>query len=135
MAVLPLKNFAKSGRLSGEEGPSRLLPGIKVEGHLEIDGEIHIDGLVNGRIDGVIVIIGPRGIVVGDIVAREVRIEGTLEGRTFAHHVSITQTARVTGRVFHHTISVDKGARIDARMPWRPLNYFETLDQLPETRS
>jgi cytoskeletal protein CcmA (bactofilin family) len=135
MAIMQLKNFARSGRLPSDDGQSRLLPGLTIDGHLEVDGEIYIDGTVNGRIDGVIVIIGPQGIVVGDIVAREVRIEGTLEGRTFAHHVSITQTARVTGRVFHHTISVDKGARIDARMPWRPLNYFETLDQLPETRS
>ena len=27
-------------------------------------------------------------------------------------------------------VSVAFGARVDGRMPWRPLNYFETLDQL-----
>jgi hypothetical protein len=48
--------------------------------------------------------------------------------------VTLESSAEITGRVFHNTITVARGARIDARMPWRPPSYFETLDQLPETR-
>ncbi len=46
----------------------------------------------------------------------------------------IDETADVTGRIFHTTITVARGARVDGRMPWRPLSYFETLDELPETQ-
>ena len=55
-------------------------------------------------------------------------------GRVFALNVTLESSAEITGRVFHNTITVARGARIDARMPWRPPSYFETLDQLPETR-
>jgi hypothetical protein len=47
----------------------------------------------------------------------------------------LESSADVTGRIFHHEVTVAKGARIDARMPWRPPSYFETLTQLPESRS
>ena len=77
----------------------------------------------------------PGGYLEGDIIARDVRIEGRLAGRIFALNVTLDSAAEVTGRIFHNTITVAKGARIDARMPWRPPSYFETLEQLPEVES
>lgn len=135
MAVLPLRSLVKPARAGADAPPSRLSPGIRITGHMDVDGEIVIDGRFSGRLDAQSVVVGKEGNVEADIVARDVRIAGRFDGRVFAHHVTIAETAQVTGRIFHHTIAVEKGARIDARMPWRPLNYFETLDQLPETRS
>jgi hypothetical protein len=48
--------------------------------------------------------------------------------------VSIEASAHVEGRLFHTQIAVAQGARLNGRMPWRPVSYFETLDQLPEIR-
>jgi hypothetical protein len=46
--------------------------------------------------------------------------------------VTLESTAEIEGKVFHHHVTVARGAKIDARMPWRPLNYFDSLEQLPE---
>jgi hypothetical protein len=53
----------------------------------------------------------------------------------FAPSVSIEASADVEGRLFHTQIAVAQGARLNGRMPWRPVSYFETLDQLPEIRT
>lgn len=106
-----------------------------MRGQLEGEGEVTIRGKVIGRIDADRLVIGPDGFVQGDIVARDVLVNGRFDGRIFAHNVTLESAAEVTGRIFHNTITVEKGARIDARMPWRPTNYFETLDQLPEIRA
>ena len=117
------------------EVPASVLgPGARIRGALEIDGEVKVCGLVEGRIAAQKVVIAAGGCVEGDIVASEVVIAGRLNGRVFAPTVSIEASAEVEGRVFHTTISVAQGARMSGRMPWRPVNYFETLDQLPEIR-
>ena len=125
-----------SRTLHSEAGapPSFLGPGVGVEGVIEVEGELVISGLVRGRIAALKLVIAPGGYVEGDIVAREVVIAGRLNGRVFAPTVSIEATAEVEGRIFHTNISVERGARVNGRMPWRPVNYFETLDQLPEVR-
>jgi cytoskeletal protein CcmA (bactofilin family) len=111
---------------------SHLGRALTVYGRLESGGEIHVHGNVMGRIDADRLVIAHGGCVEGDVVAREVHVSGRLTGRIFAVDVTLEASAEVKGRVFHHTISVAKGAHIDGRMPWRPPNYFESLDQLPE---
>lgn len=136
MPALPVGGLVKSSRRNGAaEWPvSQLGRGLIVTGRLECEGEVRIQGTVTGRVDAQCVVIGLGGVVDGDIVAREVRISGRLTGRIFAAHVTLNAEAEMTGRVFHNTLVVERGARIDARMPWRPLNFFNSLEQLPETR-
>ncbi|HEY7978950.1 MAG TPA: polymer-forming cytoskeletal protein [Rhizomicrobium sp.] len=121
-------------RSSAELPPSFLGSGIRVRGVLEIEGELTIQGFVAGRIAALKLIIAPGGRVEGDIVAREVVVSGNLNGRIFAPNVTVEETAHIDGRIFHNTITVARGAHFDGRMPWRPVNFFETLDQLPETQ-
>jgi cytoskeletal protein CcmA (bactofilin family) len=113
---------------------SHLGAALTVNGILDTEGELHIYGNVVGRINADRLVLRASGRVEGDIVARDVQIEGHLNGRVFARNVTVDSSANVSGRIFHNTVSVAFGARVDGRMPWRPLNYFETLEELPETR-
>jgi cytoskeletal protein CcmA (bactofilin family) len=117
-----------------EHPPSRLGKALTVRGLVDTGGELHVLGNVEGRINADRIVVGNGSTVEGDIVARDVRIEGRLIGRVFALNVAVESSADVKGRIFHNTVSVAFGARVDGRMPWRPLNFFETLDELPETR-
>jgi cytoskeletal protein CcmA (bactofilin family) len=129
-----------SFRARAKAGDVRSLPvshlghAITVNGVLDTDGELRIHGRVLGRINAERIVIAAGGSVEGDVVANDALIGGRLNGRVFALNVTLESSAEVTGRVFHNNITVARGARIDARMPWRPPSYFDTLDQLPETR-
>jgi len=114
--------------------PSQVGKALRVTGVLDTEGELYVHGAVTGRINALRLVLGTHGSVEGDVVARDVHIEGRLNGRIFALNVTVESSANVTGRIFHNTVTVAKGARVDGRMPWRPPSYFETLTQLPETR-
>jgi len=126
---------ATPGRAQAELPVSRLGKALTVKGILDTDGELQVYGSVLGRINADRFVLAVDGYVEGDVLARDVQIGGRLTGRIFALNVALDSSADITGRVFHHTVTVAKGARIDGRMPWRPLNYFESLDQLPEAQS
>jgi cytoskeletal protein CcmA (bactofilin family) len=129
--------FAPTRRSDDEAAtlpPSQVGRALKVTGTLDTDGELTVHGKVCGRINAERVVLGTESTVEGDVVARDVHIEGRVNGRIFALNVTVESSANVTGRIFHNTVSVARGARIDGRMPWRPPQYFETLTQLPEIR-
>ena len=136
MPVAPPRRLLRPPRTEGSPGvlASHLSKAITVKGDLESDGELHIYGNVRGQVCADRLVVGPGGYLEGAVIARDVHIEGRLAGRIFALNVTLDSAAEVTGRIFHNTITVAKGARIDARMPWRPPSYFETLEQLPEVR-
>ncbi|HEY2069108.1 MAG: polymer-forming cytoskeletal protein [Rhizomicrobium sp.] len=103
-----------------------------VHGVLDCEGEVRIHGRIFGRVNADRLVLASDGCVEGDIVANEVHIAGRLIGRVFAPTVSIDESADITGRIFHTNLTAARGHKLEGRMPWRPLSYFETLDQLPE---
>lgn len=134
MPTLPrLIGTKSSEQQDGLEMPSsRLGKALTVNGELETDGEIRVDGCVLGQINAVRLILNKGGYVEGDVIAKNVHIGGKLNGRVFATNVTLDSTADVTGRIFHNTADIAAGAVIDGRMPWRPLNFFDELKQPPE---
>jgi cytoskeletal protein CcmA (bactofilin family) len=138
MSALPRRAASKIPlhRRGDESLPtSHLAKASRVRGKVETDGEIHIHGIVLGEVRANRLVIAAGGYVEGDVVAWDARIGGQVNGRVFAFHVTIDSSADITGRIFHHIVEVEKGARVEGRMPWRPLNFFESLDQLPEAQS
>ncbi|HMI95589.1 MAG TPA: polymer-forming cytoskeletal protein [Micropepsaceae bacterium] len=126
----------KRAETASEDAPesdiSSLSRALTIRGNLDTLGEVHIFGHVIGRINAGRMVIGVGGYVEGDIVAKEVLLCGRLDGRIFAFNVTIAPSAVLKGRVFHHIITVAKEAQIEGRMPWRPINFFETLRDLPK---
>jgi cytoskeletal protein CcmA (bactofilin family) len=120
--------------LRADAPPSFVGSRVNIRGVLEVDGELIVSGLVQGRIAAVKLVIGAGGLVEGDVIAHEVVITGRLIGRVFAPTVAIEDGAEIEGRIFHTNVTVARGARVSGRMPWRPISYFETLTTLPEVR-
>jgi cytoskeletal protein CcmA (bactofilin family) len=119
---------------TGELPVSHLERALTVQGRLESIGEVHIHGTIKGRIDADRLVIAADGSVEGDIVANDVRIAGRMNGRIFALNVTLEMTAKVAARIFHNSVTIANGARFEGRMPWRPPQFFESLEQLPETQ-
>jgi cytoskeletal protein CcmA (bactofilin family) len=133
MFALPRTRTGKpSGRDRVELEASCLDAALTVTGRLDSDGEIQIYGTVSGRISADSIVLGATCVVVGDMVARQIRIGGRFSGRVFALDVTLDASAQIEGKIFHHNVTVARGAQIVGRMPWRPLNYFDSLKQLPE---
>jgi cytoskeletal protein CcmA (bactofilin family) len=136
MSALPRRALIRMQPHRGDSAlpASRIGSGLTVTGHLESEGELEVHGKVLGSLCVDRLVLAQDGAVEGDIVARDARICGRVNGRVFALNVMLDSTADIKGRIFHHTVEVARGARVDARMPWRPLNFFETLEQIPETQ-
>lgn len=93
--------------------PSILSANLKIVGNLDTDGEMQIDGTVNGDVSCAALTIGEGATVVGEILAETIVVHGRIEGRIKAKRVQLSKTARVTGDIWHDSLSIDAGAYLD----------------------
>jgi cytoskeletal protein CcmA (bactofilin family) len=93
--------------------PSIVSADLIVEGSLTSNGEIQVDGAVNGDIRCKALIVGAKGSVTGEIVAQTVRMHGTIKGMIRAKSVFLASTARMSGDVEHESLAIEPGAYME----------------------
>ncbi len=93
--------------------PSLLSTGLTVTGNLHSDGEIQIDGRVEGSIHSDVLIVGETAQVKGEITAESVRVHGHVTGQIKATSVSLAKTAQVLGDILHGNLAIEQGAFLE----------------------
>ncbi len=83
---------------------------LSIVGNIESEGDIEIDGRIEGRIDALQVRVGEHGHVKGAILAREVRISGTFEGEIGAMTVALAASAVVNADITYQVLTIEAGA-------------------------
>jgi cytoskeletal protein CcmA (bactofilin family) len=96
--------------------PSIIGADLKVVGNLQCDGDIDVQGTVQGDIQAATVTVDKDARVDGSIRAHSLIVSGSVDGEMEATEISLTSTARVTGELSHETLSVDPGASLEARL-------------------
>lgn len=95
--------------------PSTVAEGLAITGDIRGEGDLRIDGRLDGSIACRNLTIGPSGAVFGRIKADAVIVEGRIEGEVEARAVTLRDSAHMLGDVHHEVISVDAGAVLEGR--------------------
>jgi len=98
---------------------------VKIVGNITTEGEMQIDGRVEGDITCKTLVIGASAHIIGEVKAQTVRIHGEVSGRLAADHVTIGRTGRVTGDICHGSLEIQSGAQVEG--------HFLRRDAHPET--
>jgi cytoskeletal protein CcmA (bactofilin family) len=101
----------RTGSATEKAVPSIISSDLVLEGNLTSNGEVQVDGRVKGDINcKALVVVGVKGSVTGEIVARAVRVHGAIEGVVRAKSVFLASTARMSGDVEHESLAIEPGA-------------------------
>jgi len=81
-------------------GLTIIAKGNKIAGEMVITGKLHIDGTVEGSITSIEdVSIGKTGVILGKLNAKNVTVNGLLEGEVECDHLHITAGGKVKANV------------------------------------
>lgn len=85
---------------------------VKLKGNLKSDGDITVDGSVNGEIKTKgTVTIGPNANIIASVHAKNVNVAGTVQGNVAAtDRLSISESGRVYGDISANILSISAGA-------------------------
>lgn len=93
--------------------PSIISADLTITGDLASEGEVQIDGAVNGDIKTTTLLIGETAHIRGQVHAKRVRVHGRVDGQITAQSVTLAKTAHVSGDVTHEDLSIEKGAFLE----------------------
>lgn len=92
--------------------PSIVSANLRVTGDLESEGDIQIDGHVEGDVRSNSVTVGEHAMVCGAIISQRVHVAGTVKGQINGKTVELARTAKVTGDIVHESLAIEAGAFI-----------------------
>lgn len=98
-----------------QNAPSIVGADCAITGDLLSQGELQIDGRVDGDVRCNALVIGPTGVITGEISAETVRVLGAVTGQITARAVELAKTARILGDITHDCLSVEAGAYVEGR--------------------
>lgn len=99
--------------------PSIISNDLRITGSLVSQGEVQIDGRIDGDIKAEHLVIGTSGVVEGIVEASSVVVKGKIIGSLNASEVKIENNAHVLGDIFHDTLSIEAGAIIEGSLKQR----------------
>lgn len=116
--VEPPARAAATMAPAGARGVSVLGPSLRFKGDLVADEDLVIQGQIEGSILHTrSLTIGAQGRMQGDVKARRITVEGTVDGDLYALESAVLRAgAIVRGNVFANKVSVAEGARFSGRI-------------------
>ncbi|MGO2180988.1 MAG: bactofilin family protein [Pseudoalteromonas nigrifaciens] len=99
--------------------PSIISEDMRLTGSIISQGEVQLDGRIDGDIKATHIVIGTTGVVEGIVEATSVIVKGKIIGSLNASEVNIKNNAHVHGDIFHDTLSIEAGAIIEGNLKQR----------------
>jgi cytoskeletal protein CcmA (bactofilin family) len=123
--LVPFSNGSQPLNLTGETLRQRTgIPArsvidawLTMKGNLESEGDIQVDGKVQGHIRCTQLIVGKDAIIDGDVLAAEVVIRGRVKGVIRANRVKLQDTACVESEIFFEkSLGIEDGASFEGQI-------------------
>ena len=109
----PTAAAKRGGKPTKAAAPSIFSSDLVVEGTLNSEGDIQIDGRIEGNIRSGSLTVGEKATINGEIVANSVTVRGRIVGSIRARRVQLSGTSHVEGDILHNSLSVESGAFFD----------------------
>ena len=105
--------------LPASNGTTTIAAGLKISGEISGSSDLYIDGEAQGkiRLPNARVTVGPNGRVQADIEAREIIVEGTVQGNLKAgERLHLGAGSRMQGSVLTPRFAIEDGARLRGKV-------------------
>ena len=107
--------------------PTIISSDMRITGNITSEGEVQVDGIVDGDVRGAKVSIGASGHIAGAVSGERILVRGRVNGQIRAQVVTLTRTAQVKGDIFHETLSIESGAKLEGHC--RRLNAVDSGEE------
>lgn len=105
------------GNGSNSSVPSLISTDLTISGNLRSNGDLQIDGTVEGDINARSLTVGEESKIKGELDCQSVTVRGHVDGTIRAGAVTLTRTARVKGDIIHDaSLSIEAGAHFEGQV-------------------
>ncbi|MFM1816935.1 MAG: hypothetical protein RLZ98_3630 [Pseudomonadota bacterium] len=117
--AMPAVAPAAAPRAAPKSGDRRTVsvigPDLTIMGNLVSQGEVQVDGEIQGDLHGTHILIGENARITGGVIGEEIVIRGHVMGSVRGKNVMLQATSHVEGDVFHQTLGIEQGAYFEGK--------------------
>lgn len=95
---------------TARSAPSIISADMLIKGSVSSDGEMQIDGKIEGDVSAVSLTIGQTGAIQGEVKAQTVVVRGRIIGAVRARKVELESGAHVEGDIVHASLAIQSNA-------------------------
>ncbi|MFV0473329.1 MAG: polymer-forming cytoskeletal protein [Pikeienuella sp.] len=93
--------------------PSVISTDLTLTGNLHTNGDIQVEGRIDGDIRAHLITVGESAVITGEVMADDIVVHGHVKGTVRGLKVRLTSTAKVEGDIIHKTIAIESGAHFE----------------------
>lgn len=98
-----------------KNAPSILSRDLVITGEISTDGDVQIEGRLEGNVKATVLTIGEQGVVNGNIKAGTVYVFGKVTGKINATTVELAESANVLADITQDNLTIANGAFFDGK--------------------
>ncbi len=108
----PAADQAPLAQRRASTAPSRAIidAHLNIDGNLTTEGEVQVDGKINGNIRCAHLTVGREAVILGDITAEEIVVRGKVTGIIRGNRVILQDGAQVESEIFQAKLTIEEGA-------------------------
>jgi len=95
--------------------PTVIGPDFKITGHAISNGEVQVDGEIEGDIECTTLTVGQSAKIVGNVIAENVIIQGKVMGSIRGSNVTLQASSHIEGDVYHQSLAIEQGAFFEGK--------------------
>ncbi len=111
------KNKEKNNALPGQAVINLIGVGTQIQGDIQCNGDIRIDGEVVGNVTvGQKLVVGATGSIKGNVIASEVSVSGSIQGNIQAENATVLMgKCLVNGDISTSQIVIEQGGSFNGK--------------------
>lgn len=112
----PNLDAAKRPTAANRSGPSLISADVVMKGDITSQGEVQVDGKIEGNIRAAALTVGTTGAVIGEVCADTVIVRGAVTGTVRGKKVQLCTGAKVEGDITHASLSIEPNAIFEGQV-------------------
>ena len=88
---------------------------LTITGNLQSNGEVQIDGTINGDLTASRIVVGQNAKITGSLIADDVVVQGTVMGSIRGNRVTLQSSCKVEGDIMHQSLAIEQGAFFEGK--------------------
>ncbi len=112
-----------------DTGVTLVAKNTKIEGKIELECNLHVDGEIDGEIfSSSIITIGKTGFVEGSITAPKVIVNGEFSGTIDADSIEILSNGKVSGKISSKELVIERNGFFDGESHSKEKGKIQSIE-------
>jgi cytoskeletal protein CcmA (bactofilin family) len=99
----------------GPAAPSIIAADLLIIGNVHTQGDVQVEGEIQGNITAARVTVGKSARVAGTLIAQDVIVKGTVVGSMRANHITLHAGSKTEADILHQTLIIEEGAYFEGK--------------------